>query len=33
VLRMKFRAKATSPEVVNKIVDTLDTIARNIEGM
>ncbi len=33
VLRMKFRAKAASPEVVNKIVDTLDAIARNIEGM
>jgi DNA-binding PadR family transcriptional regulator len=33
VLRMKLRAKAASPEVVNKIVDTLDALARKIEGM
>jgi DNA-binding PadR family transcriptional regulator len=31
VLRMKIRTKATSPEVVSKIVDTLDAIARKIE--
>jgi hypothetical protein len=33
VLRMKVRAKAGSPEVVGKIVDTLDAIARKIEEM
>jgi len=31
VLRMKVKAKASSPEVVSKIVDTLDAIARKIE--
>jgi DNA-binding PadR family transcriptional regulator len=31
VLRMKVRTKATSPEMVSKIVDTLDAIARKIE--
>jgi DNA-binding PadR family transcriptional regulator len=31
VLRIKVRTKATSPEVVSKIVDTLDAIARKIE--
>jgi DNA-binding PadR family transcriptional regulator len=33
VLRMKVRVKAGSPEVVGKIVDTLDAIARKIEEM
>ncbi len=33
VLRTKVRAKAGSPEVVGKIVDTLDAIARKIEEM
>jgi len=33
VLRMKLRSKASSPEVVSKIVDTLDTIARKIEEL
>jgi DNA-binding PadR family transcriptional regulator len=33
VLRTKVRAKAGSPEVVAKIVDTLDAIARKIEEM
>jgi DNA-binding PadR family transcriptional regulator len=33
VLRTKIRTKATSPEVVGTIVDTLDAIARKIEAM
>jgi len=33
VLRMKVRARASSPEVVGKITEILDTIARKIEEL